>query len=173
VYVWDAMPGPDSDPRFEIEIAPPTRLSTDGEYLVVAPYPNAPIAVSRISELGSGAAPMSVGDATTFNGAWHVLVRNGSLFVADSAFNRVLCWYDIEDAIALGAGKTGRPAIGRNSLFRPAALAFDGSYLWVGEFKFSFHIVRSTVSGRSAYQESPESRTSCRGQTPDCVGLAG
>jgi hypothetical protein len=32
--------------------------------------------------------------------------------------------------------------IGRDKLFWPGALAFDGGYLWVGEFKFSTRILR-------------------------------
>ena len=35
--------------------------------------------------------------------------------------------------------------IGRNKLFWPATMAFDGSFLWVGEFKFSERLLRFSV----------------------------
>ena len=35
-----------------------------------------------------------------------------------------------------------RSEIGKDKLFWPAVPAFDGRYLWVGEFKFSERIVR-------------------------------
>ena len=37
------------------------------------------------------------------------------------------------------------PEIGHDKLFSPAGLAFDGSFLWVGEFKFSGRILRFSI----------------------------
>ena len=34
------------------------------------------------------------------------------------------------------------PEIGRDSVFWPNRLAYDGDYLWVGEFKFSGRLLR-------------------------------
>jgi hypothetical protein len=34
------------------------------------------------------------------------------------------------------------PEIGKDKLFWPAGISFDGNYLWVGEFKFSGRILR-------------------------------
>lgn len=44
----------------------------------------------------------------------------------------------------LGAGddQDRNPEIGRDKLFMPGTIAFDGSYLWVGEFKFSGRVLR-------------------------------
>jgi len=76
------------------------------------------------------------------------------LFVADTGFDRVLIWNDIADALAgksadviLGASdfQDTSPQIGADKLFWPCTLAFDGSYLWVGEFKFSERILRFSV----------------------------
>lgn len=36
------------------------------------------------------------------------------------------------------------PAIGQDTLFWPGAVAYDGSRLWVGEFKFSNRVLRFT-----------------------------
>lgn len=37
------------------------------------------------------------------------------------------------------------PEIGKGKSFWPAGLAFDGSFLWVGEFKFSGRVLRFDV----------------------------
>ncbi len=49
-------------------------------------------------------------------------------------------------AWADGIGDT-IPWIGPDTLFYPAALAFDGTYLWVAEFKFSERLLRFSGSG--------------------------
>ena len=67
----------------------------------------------------------------------------------------VYIWEDVEKAVrreepdaTLGneAGPTGRgelkPRIGRADLFWPACAAHDGTYLWLGEFKFSERLLR-------------------------------
>jgi hypothetical protein len=75
-----------------------------------------------------------------FNLPQGALVYDNHLFVGDTGFNVVHIWKDIDDAISgkeadVILGEKGyRPEIGRNKLFWPAVLAFDGSYLWVGEF---------------------------------------
>jgi hypothetical protein len=59
----------------------------------------------------------------------------------------------VEDAVAgrtpdvvLGdANPAAPPRITERTLFWPGAPAFDGSYLWVGEFKFSGRILRFSV----------------------------
>ena len=78
-------------------------------------------------------------------------MSHGRLFVADTSFNRVHVWQSAADALVgkpanalLGAKDEfdRDPAIGRDSLFMPGTVAFDGSHLWVGEFKFSSRILR-------------------------------
>jgi hypothetical protein len=39
----------------------------------------------------------------------------------------------------------GRPETGRSTLFWPGAPVFDGSYLWLGEFKFSNRLLRFSI----------------------------
>ena len=39
------------------------------------------------------------------------------------------------------------PELTRNQFFWPGAIAFDGTYLWVGEFKFSGRLLRFSPSG--------------------------
>jgi len=66
----------------------------------------------------------------------------------------VYAWHNIEDVLAgklydviLGesSAEDTKPEIGKNKVFWPASLAFDGSFLWVGEFKFSGRILRFSV----------------------------
>ncbi|HIG92672.1 TPA: hypothetical protein HA234_00565, partial [Candidatus Woesearchaeota archaeon] len=89
-----------------------------------------------------------------FNLPQAVLASAGHLFIADTGFHRVLVWNSLDEAVAgknpdivLGEENLEDviPEIGRDKLFWPAGLAFDGSYLWVGEFKFSGRILRFSV----------------------------
>lgn len=82
------------------------------------------------------------------------IVYDGILFIADTDFNIVLVWKDIDDATAgkrvdviLGEKnlKDVKPEIGKDKLFWPAGMAFDGRFLWVGEFKFSGRLLRFSV----------------------------
>jgi hypothetical protein len=90
-----------------------------------------------------------------FNLPGGVLLAGQQLFVADTGNNRVQIWNNFSSAVAknpadiiLGqpnAAIPTTPMIGKNRLFAPATLSFDGSYLWVGEFKFSGRLLRFSV----------------------------
>lgn len=66
----------------------------------------------------------------------------------------MLVWRNFEDAVA-GKGadvvlgeenlEEKTPEIGKDKLFWPSGIDFDGSYLWVGEFKFSNRVLRFSV----------------------------
>ena len=155
VYVWEGIPESNSDPKFTLSVNGPYRLSSDGEYLVVTSTldnEGGHVKIYPINSLGADSRPALLERMT--NLPQYALVTNGSLMVADTSNNRVLIWERIEDAMAgndvdviLGAEDLNdiTPEIGRDTLFWPAGLAFDGSYLWVGEFKFSERIVRFSV----------------------------
>jgi len=162
IYVWEGIPSKSSNPKFTITTDQPTRLSSDGKYLVVAATlsgPGGSIRIYRIDSLSSQSQPVTLGGVGKFNLPQGALAANGHLFVGDTGFNRVLIWKNIEDAIAgkdadviLGNPEksssdpnTFVPQIGKNKLFWPANLAFDGSFLWVGEFKFSERLLRFSV----------------------------
>ncbi|HEB88943.1 MAG TPA: hypothetical protein ENI85_05185 [Deltaproteobacteria bacterium] len=81
-----------------------------------------------------------------FNLPGEAILSHGKVFVADTAFHRVQVWDSLDDALAglapaaiLGqADANGKdPKKARDGLFQPTHLAFDGTNLWVGEFKFS------------------------------------
>lgn len=151
IYVWEGIPEEDSEPVFTISSERPFRLSSDGQYLAVANTlgrPGGSVEIYRIGELPD---PQQIVLNGMFNLPQGTLVYNGRLFVGDTGFNTVHIWNDIEDAISgkeadIFFGEKGyTPEIGRNKLFWPAVLAFDGSYLWIGEFKFSERLLRFPV----------------------------
>ncbi|MBI2871423.1 MAG: hypothetical protein HYY14_06930 [Candidatus Omnitrophica bacterium] len=158
IYVWDGVPGPNVDPKFSFGVErAPSRLSSDGNYLAVLTTEPGSLTIFRVSELGPKAQGIVIGERP-FNLPQGVFAGEGHLFVADTCFNRVHIWKDIEDAIGgkeadVLLGYTDRasrpedakPEIGRHKLFWPAGLCFDGSFLWVGEFKFSGRVLRFSV----------------------------
>jgi hypothetical protein len=152
IYVWEGIPDEDSNPKFILTTDEPWRLSSDGDYLAVTSTQQSSIKIYSLADLSSDSQPYVLGEPGYFNLPEGATVAEGHLFVADTVFNRVLIWDKVEDvlsgkdaSIVLGADKLGArpdPAIGRDKLFWPAAISFDGSYLWVGEFKFSERILR-------------------------------
>jgi hypothetical protein len=83
-----------------------------------------------------------------------VTLAGGGLFVADTNSNRILAWRDVEEAArgglpdaVLGATdlRPRGPAIGQHTLLWPGAVSYDGTFLWVGEFKFSNRVVRYSI----------------------------
>ncbi len=154
ILVWEGVPNSNTEPKFTLKPPqPPQRLDSDGKYLVVN-TPGASVLVYRVNELSANAQPKSI--TGRFNLPGGALAYQGRLFLADTVFNRVLIWNDVADAIAgkepsVALGQTNlrdvsdRPQIGKDKLFWPTGLAFDGSYLWVGEFKFSERLLRFSV----------------------------
>lgn len=158
IYVWEGIPDNTTNPKFSISADVPTCLSSDGTYLVVActeaQNSNERIKFYMIDQLSSSAQPTHL-TGITVNLPQAVLAIDGNLFVGDTAFNRVLIWNSISSAVAGGYPNIVLGAedftdtlaeIGVDKLFMPAALSFDGEYLWVGEFKFSGRILRFSPS---------------------------
>jgi len=151
VYVWEGIPSRDSEPTAVLEVDRPTRLSSDGTWLLVTTTENQAIRVFRVEELAANPAPRTVGGPGRFNLPEHAIVAHGRLFVADTVFNRVHCWNRIQDALAGGepdailGSADRRPQTTREGLFWPGGLSFDGAYLWVGEYKFSGRLLRYSL----------------------------
>ncbi|MGQ9787948.1 MAG: hypothetical protein ACUVQM_01335 [Candidatus Hadarchaeaceae archaeon] len=155
VYIWEGLPDEDlnPNPKFTLEVEGPCRLDSDGKYLLVDTIYKQSVEVYRVADLPTTNAPISsVGGPGRLNLPQAATVSHGHLFIADTSFHRVLVWESIEEALSgkwppdVILGKTNpddhQPSIGRDKLFNPAGLSFDGSYLWVGEFKFSNRILR-------------------------------
>ena len=159
IYIWEGLPDENTNPspKFILNLENPMRLDSDGRYLAVALNGQPYIKIYSVDNLSSNADPVAtIGGPGRMNLPQHAIVKDGMLFVADTCNNRVLVWNSIEEAISgkwppdVILGKSNLydplPAIGRSSLFFPGALCFDGSYLWVGEFKFSNRILRFSPS---------------------------
>lgn len=153
IYIWDGLPSAGSEPRAVLAVSQPDRLSTDGTWLVVAPWEVHSILVYRVADLFGNPQPVSVGKQQ-LNLPMHGLATQGRLFVANTVGNGLFIWNKIDDAVAgrdadvmLGLPTDRVPATKRNGLFRPSGLSFDGSYLWVGEFKFSTRLPRFSLGG--------------------------
>ena len=155
VYIWEGLPDPQEGPAITLDVDEPGRLDSDGEYLVVTTtFDEIKFRIYRVADLASNPQPYPVDNPGGFNLPMDAALAQGALFLADTSFNRVLAWRSVEDALAgqvadviLGAAdfQDTTPEIGPDKLFWPGALTFDGSYLWVGEFKFSGRIVRFPV----------------------------
>ncbi len=152
IYVWEGFPSAASNPKFSWSVQPKIKsLSSDGKHLAVASGER-DLFIYRTDDLSS--SPKQLRN-DKFNLPTSMLVYGGKLFVADTGFNRVQIWNEIENALAdkdadlrLGQVRDDpyRPLLSdKSGLFMPARLAFDGNYLWVGEFKFSGRILRFSV----------------------------
>jgi len=158
VYVWEGLPGSNDPPAFALPVERPGRLSSDGQNLVVTRGSDQEVLVYSVPDLSAASQPAIIrgsgpqGWSLNLPGA--ALAAGGHLFIADTCNSRVLVWESLGDAVAgvepdLVLGQDDligtSPAIGRDRLFWPDGLAFDGSYLWVGEFKFSERLVRFSL----------------------------
>jgi len=150
VYIWEGIPGQSTPPKFILHVDRPQRLSSNGTYLAVTAMHNHAIRLYPLGSLSSGSF-VTVSGPGRFNLPMKGSLSHGRLIVDDTGFNRVHVWTRIQDAIEgkeadILLGKSSRsdtrPAIGKNGLFWPGASCFDGSHLWVGEFKFSNRVVR-------------------------------
>lgn len=156
VWIWNGVPSPTQEPVATLTIDRARRLQGDSTHLVVTRTEPGGIFVYRWADVGPGMQPVltltsdSVRTRFNMNLPEMAIVRDGQLFIADTINNRVLYWSSLESAASrapdaiLGAADLNdvSPEIGRNKLFWPAGMAFDGQNLWVGEYKFSNRLLR-------------------------------
>ncbi len=161
VYIWDGVPTAGDNPRWTLDVTGAGRLSSDGIYLAIAVNPTHAVWVYRIADLAACSPTPTIvgkppGKPKLFNGPTGVAVGGGHLFVGDTGFNRAEVWSDIVNALTnqdpdviLGEKDLTDivPETGQDKLFWPGALDFDGSYLWVGEVKFSSRVLRFSPTG--------------------------
>ncbi|MBI4369656.1 MAG: hypothetical protein HY547_05440 [Elusimicrobia bacterium] len=165
VYVWDKIPSQDQKPLFELPAERPGRLTSDGRFFAVAPLVGPMIEIYDTDKFSARSKPRLIGPPAShlsggrgmksmFNLATCAEMANGHLFIAEAGGGKVHAWRRIEDAfegrradIILGAGDFEEIAqeTAQDKMRYPAALSFDGSYLWVGETKFSERLLRFSV----------------------------
>ncbi|MFM8470224.1 MAG: hypothetical protein ACKODH_09680, partial [Limisphaerales bacterium] len=168
IYVWDGIPGADSEPTLTLDAPNPGRLNSDGNHLCAAPFEEHDIRVWPVAELGTDNRAFRVGAPGVFNLPGDALAADGKLFVADRSNHRVQVWDRVEDALAgrpadtfLGATdeQDRRAGLARNKLFQPGSLAWGGGALWVGEFKFSTRILRFSPQANAVAQQAKPARS--------------
>ena len=143
---WDGLPTDFTSPAFQVDFgAPfPSRVSCSKDYLAITV--GGKISLCPSQKLPDVASCVSVTTALFSKSLASTLFVNDSFFIADRGNNQIHGWRNISDAIdgndpdlLLGASNYSdiTPETDSDSLFWPATLAFDGSRLWVGEYKFS------------------------------------
>lgn len=132
-------------------------LDTDGKHLAVADMENQRVLIWKLPIVKNGQTPDfiikdmgSAFDDFHFNLPQDVEVYGDRLFVADGGSNRILIWNKFADTkpdIVLGQKSlfTFSPSNTKDRLFAPVSLSFDGSFLWVGEVKYSERLLRFSV----------------------------
>ena len=158
LYVFEGLPSPGSEPKFTLDVKTPNGVSSDGTWIVVSAGING-FYVLATADLGN-APPKLLHDFKTVSvqglGPYVSDIRNGSVFVPDTSGGQVLIWKSVQDALAgndpevvLGnidivphaPGEVGQEA-GTNVFNFPSYVSFDGSYLWMGEYKISGRLLR-------------------------------
>ena len=149
VWVWEGLPEADDEPVATLRVDKPTRLHSDGTHLLVNSTLNSRVTVFRVDDLADGVPRGTI--AGSFNLPQGAHLHGEGLYVADTGQNQVEIWDDLDDALAgqvadvvLGASAASsyQPELKDDMFFWPGAVAFDGTHLWVGEFKFSGRLLR-------------------------------
>lgn len=150
VYIWNGFPTSADSPAVTLDIGQPGHVYSNGTHLVVTQTFMHRVNVFNLSALTNPAM-----EFLGFNlPGSAVITTSGQLFVANQGGNKVHLWNDFQ----AGAGEPAdvilgesditdvRPEIGQNKVFWPTFIHHDGSYLWVGEFKFSGRLLRFSPS---------------------------
>jgi len=94
-------------------------------------------------------------ETVRFNLPCGVFIDENYLFVSDTSSHRILIWSEIPTSgddqpdVVIGQStfkNSLQPKFTMDGLFMPSGVWFDGSYLWVGELKFSHRVLRYPIS---------------------------
>ncbi len=155
LWIWEGIPSAAQSPKYTWDMPGIDRLDSDGRYLAVNFTLDKVVKVFRVSDIGAAPNPyvtlQSTPGSRRFNLQMHAIVGDGMLMVADTGFSRVQVWTTMAAAAAgreadvvLGEANLTdvSPELGRSKAFWPGALAYDGSYVWMGEYKFANRLLR-------------------------------
>jgi hypothetical protein len=148
VYVFSGIPKGDEQPVARLSVSG-QKLYSDDNHLSISTRNG--VVVYAVADIANGGPPQTIGIGNyASESLGQSIVHDGHLFVLDHGFHRVYAWENFNDAISgqapdalLGASDlTDKgPNIGKDGLFWPKTLSFDGKTLWVGEYKFSNRVV--------------------------------
>ena len=142
--------------------ASPVGISSDGNHLAVADMENQRVLIWKLPIIMNGQnpdlilkqmKPIDSNEPIRFNLPQDVIVYGGKFFVADGGFHRVLIWNKFPETdnsppdtvIGQKDFYSSSPSNTQDGLFVPVSLSFDGSFLWVGETKWSNRLLRYSV----------------------------
>ena len=160
LYIWEQPFDWNESPLKEVTFAYDVgKISSNGEKLA-AQYigPTNTIILVDVDSLEDGNPEfvelLSEHSGVHFNLPQGVFIDSSHLFVADTSYHRVLIWNEIPSSgndqpdvvIGQSSFESGlKPKFTRDGLFMPSGVWFDGSYLWVGELKFSHRVLRYSI----------------------------
>jgi len=126
---------------------------TGSSYQSVTQKPTGWFTTGQDADIVLGLTDFGKADPTLFNHPVKVATDGTKLVLADTWNNRVLIWNSIpttgteQPNIVLGQQNFSDtcPRTTKSGLYMPRSLYFDGSLLWIGEFKFSNRVLRYSV----------------------------
>lgn len=160
LYIWDQPFDWNSNPLKEITLESDIgKICSNGDLLACVYYTFSNtimlIDVDSIADETPNYFTLSSDSTQTqFNLPSDVFIDANHLFVADLGNHRALVWNEIPSLstdppdIVIGQStftSSLPPKFTKDGLFFPAGVWFDGSYLWVGEFKFSHRVLRYSI----------------------------
>jgi hypothetical protein len=156
LYIWEQPFDWNESPLKEVTFAYDIgKISSNGEKLA-AQYvgPTNTIILVDVDSLEDDTPEfvelLSEQSGVHFNLPQGVFIDDNYLFVADTSYHRVLIWNEMPSSgsdqpdvvIGQSSFESGlKPKFTRDGLFMPSGVWFDGSYLWVGELKFSHRVL--------------------------------
>ncbi|MFL2767413.1 MAG: hypothetical protein ACJ0DE_01400, partial [Dehalococcoidia bacterium] len=145
VWVWDGIPDKNSAPIHTLDVPEgPGRLDSNDEWLVISGYPadRFNVKVIKFSDL-SNKIPKNIPNHNSFPQS--AVITDIGFFISQQAKHQVIGWDSVEAALEgkppkniLGSGKGTKAA---NAIKMANSIAWDGSQLWVGEFKFGTRVL--------------------------------
>jgi hypothetical protein len=145
VWIWEGIPDKNTAPIYTLDVPEgPGRLDSNDEWLIISGYPadRFNVKVIKFSDLPNKAL-RNIPNHNSFPQS--AVITDIGFFVSQQSKHQVIGWDSVEAALAgkppsniLGSGKGTKAS---NAIKMANSMAWDGSQLWVGEFKFGTRIL--------------------------------